>query len=288
MKKEDKNKEEELKKITKENLVKIRIENIEKLEDVSIRLKEKNIVYKTKKRYYFQIGFNRCATQSLYQAFIDCGLKAIHHNFKSTRLCFREYIATLMINNLQNVKQEDGKILRGKLLTYDGFFDMNYIFGDQEFNFYTYFKNIERQNPGSIFIFNIRDCVSWILSRIKLGHRASTYQLYYKNIHTEKIKDWIDHYFEHSYLVRNYFLHREPVKKRSKLYVYIINQISLTDFCKKLELPNIDKIKNEKVDFIKNKKLSEEDREHITPEILSYIQSKIDKYGDPCNYNWWK
>jgi hypothetical protein len=64
--------------------------------------------------------------------------------------------------------------------------------------------------------------------------------------------------------------------------------MSLSDFCKKIELPNSERIKDEKTDFIKNKKLSEDERKHITPEIIKYIQEKIDKFGDPSNYNWWK
>ena len=284
-----KNEEKKNKKITRDNIKKIRIENIEKLEDVSLQLREyPNLNFKKKNKYYFQIGFNRCATQSLYKAFVDCGLKSIHHNFKTSRLCFREYIAMIMVSNLMNESKKQSQIIDGKLLSYDAFFDMSYIYGDQELNFYTYFKDLERQNPGSVFIFNIRDCVSWILSRIKLGYKASLYQLYYKDINIEKIKNWIDHYFEHSYLVRNYFLHRETVKKRSQLYVYNIDKISLKEFCKKLDLPNIDKIEEEKIDFIKNKKLLEEDKKIITPEILQYIKQNIDKYGDPTNMNWWK
>jgi hypothetical protein len=285
-----KNEEKKNKRLTRENIKKIRIENIDKLEDVSLELQNsfKEIVYRQKEKYYFQIGFNRCATQSLYKAFIDCGLKAIHHNFKTTKLCFREYIATLMLDNLDKPKSLKKPILEHKLKMYDGFFDMTYIYDDYEFNFYTYFKNIERQYPGSIFIFNTRDCLSWILSRMKLGLSTTKYLLYYKNINEKKIKEWIDHYFEHSYLVRDYFLHKPIVKKRTNLYVYIIDKMSLSDFCKKIELPNSERIKDEKTDFIKNKKLSEDERKHITPEIIKYIQEKIDKFGDPSNYNWWK
>lgn len=270
------------------NLEKIRKNNIKKLENTNLELKNRieSILFSEKKYYYFQIGFNRCATQSLYNAFIDCGLKAVHHNFRTSRLCFREYIATIMLDNLQ-MKVLNRPILDGKLSSYDAFFDMSYIFGNHEFNFYNYFKNMEKQYPGSIFIFNTRNCVDWILSRIKLGKEAPKYAFYYKNIDDEKIKEWIDHYFEHSYLVKEYF-NKPIIKKRSKLFIYPINEKSLKDFCIELGIPNTHKIKEEKVDFIKNKKLSENDKKFINDNILNYIQSKIDKYGDPSKINWWK
>ncbi len=285
-----KNKKKEKKIVLKKNnLNNIRAKNVQKLENLSLELqnRKKNIMLSEKDFYYFQIGFNRCATQSLYSAFINCGLKAIHHNFKTSKICFREYLAPIMLDNLKRGDADKVPILNGKLSTYDAFLDMSYLYGDNEFNFYIYFKNMEKQYPGSIFIFNTRDCVSWILSRIKLGSNPTRYNLYYKIITPEKIKNWIDHYFEHSYNVKEYF-NKPLIKKRSKLFVYNINQISLKDFCKELNLPNINNIKNEKVDYIKNKQLTEEDKKVITPDIQNYIENKIKINGDPTNINWWK
>jgi len=284
-------KKKEIKKLnlSKKNIQKLQKLDLEMLENTALELKNRlsSIVFAEKKNYYFQIGFNRCATQSLYQAFVDCGLKAIHHNFKTSKLCFREYLATILLDNLQ-MSVFNKPILDAKLSSYDAFLDMEYIYGDHEFNFNRYFRNIEKQYPSSKFIMNTRECISWLLSRMKLGAKASPYSVYYKNIHTEKLKSWIDYYFEHSLQVRKYFLHTPTVKKRTKLYVYPIQEKSLKEICQELELPNVEKIKEEKVDFVKNIQLTEDEKKYITPEILKYVEDKIKKYGDPSKLIWWR
>ena len=146
----------------------------------------------------------------------------------------------------------------------------------------------QKQYPSLKFIMNTRDCVSWLLSRMKLGAKASPYSPYYKNINETKLKSWIDYYFDHSIQVRKYFLRTPTVVKRTKLYIYPIHEKSLKEICKELELPNVEKIKEEKVDFVKNIQLTQEEQTHITPEILKYVEDKIKKHGDPSQLNWWR
>lgn len=232
--------------------------------------------------YIFQIGFNRCATQSLSNAFHNVGLKTIHHNFKPNSTCPRQYLAILMYNNLNSKSNE---IIQYELKDYQCFFDMEYNFENNLLVFYTFFKEIEKQNKGSTFIMNIRSCESWILSRIKLGKIVNS-GIYYKDITEDKLKSWVEHYFEHSINVRNYFLHNTNVKKRSKLFILPIEHKTITELLKEMNLYHNNTKIVEKVDFAKNIKLN--NKEKIIPlSITNLIRENIKKHGDPSTTEWW-
>ena len=153
--------------------------------------------YVKPKFYIFQIGFNRCATQSLHQSFLKIGIKSIHFRWVPSKTCSEQKLAVVMYDNLCN-PEINNKILHGSLSTYQAFSDMEYIYEDYSFNFYTYFKDMENQNHGSKFIMNIRNCEDWLRSRIKLGGRISNNELfksdYYKSI-TDKQVFIIDYFF---------------------------------------------------------------------------------------------
>ncbi len=237
---------------------------------------------KPKHHYIFQIGFNRCATQSLANAFKKLHLKTIHHNFKSSPQCYRSYLALVMYHNLYNGNHE---ILRGDLSDYQCFLDMEYIYQNYDLCFYTYFKEMEKQYPGSSFIMNIRPCVSWILSRIKLGKLNNSSE-YYKDITEEKCKEWVRHYFEHSLQVRDYF-NKPNVKKRSTLYILSLEHKTIPQLLVEMNLTSQKNLKNEKINFIQNIKLSNEEK-NIPPSVLQLIHELTTQYGDPSNPLFWE
>ena len=244
-------------------------------------MKKINQKQKKKQSYIFQIGFNRCATQSLTNAFQKLHLKTIHHNFKFSSQCHRSYLALVMYNNLRT---GDHKILRNELSKYQCFLDMEYIYQNYHLCFYTYFKEIEQQYPGSSFIMNIRPCSSWIISRIKLGKLKNANE-YYKNITEDKCKEWVQHYFEHSLQVRDYF-QKPHVKKRSKLYILPIGYKTISQLFVEMNLTH-QNIQNEKINFIQNIKLSNEEKQ-LPSSVLELIQQLTTQYGDPSNPIFWK
>lgn len=235
-----------------------------------------------KNTYIFQIGFNRCATQALYNALEILGIKSIHHNFKSNPICPRQYLAILMYNNLNTKSKE---ILQYELKDYQCFLDMEYNYEDKTLPFYTFFEEMEKQNIGSSFIMNTRSCESWLISRIKLGKVEEIGQ-YYKDITEDKLKRWVEHYFEHSIKVRDYFLRNSQVKKRSKLYVMPIEQKTISDLLREMGLYKDSKDIVEKVDFAKGVQLKEEDKK-LPSSIIKLIQEKIKIHGDPSLLEWW-
>ena len=234
------------------------------------------------KKYIFQIGFNRCATQALSTAFQKLNVKTIHHSFKLSRECSRYHLAILMYNNLNSLNKQ---IIKSGLEKYTAFLDMEYVYEDHYLNFYTFFKILEEQNIGSSFIMNIRSCISWLLSRIKLGKASNNSSIYYRNITNEKLKDWINHYFEHSVNVRDYFIRNPVIKKRSKLYLLPLEHKTIPQLLIELKLTNKN-IANEKVNFIKNISLTNQQKQ-LPTEIVSYIHSMVEKHGDPSHPNWW-
>lgn len=235
-----------------------------------------------KHKYIFQIGFNRCGTQALTEAFNKLGLKTIHHNFKLSPDCPRQYLALLMYINFTNPFY-DNKILYN-LKDYQCFLDMEFNYGNQQLIFYNYFKEMEEQNKGSTFIMNIRSCESWILSRLKLGKKIGDY--YYKDITETKIKSWIEHYFDHSIKVRDYFLRNKEVKKRSRFYVLPLEYKTITELMREMGLYSGRNNIVNRVDFAKNVVLKESEKQ-IPDSIIKLIEEKIKIHGDPSKPEWW-
>ncbi len=248
----------------------------------TIMLMKEPPIHIKKNTYIFQIGFNRCATQALYNAFQILGIKSIHHNFKSNPICPRQYLAILMYNNLNTGRKE---ILQFELKDYQCFMDMEYNYENTSLAFYTFFKEMEEQNIGSSFIMNTRTCESWILSRIKLG-KLEELGIYYKDITEDKLKSWVEHYFEHSIKVRDYFLRDPKIRKRSKLYIMPIEHKTISDLVREMGLYKESKDIVEKVDFAKSVQLKEEDK-RLPKSIINLIQEKIINHGDPSTLEWW-
>ncbi len=248
--------------------------------------KSKQDKSKQNKKYIFQIGFNRCATQALTTAFEKLNIKSAHAGIKISLYCPTYYLSILMYNNLKkNFKNPKNfnKIIKGPLEKYTAFLDMEYVYEDYNLTFYTFFKELETQNIGSSFIMNIRSCISWLLSRIKLGKQSL--RPYFHNIHDQKLKDWVDHYFTHSINVRDYFIRNPTIKARSKLYLLPLEHKTIPQLLKEMNITNKN-IPNEKVDFIKNLSLTNQEKE-LPKSIVDYVHSMIEKHGDPSHPDWW-
>lgn len=235
----------------------------------------------------FQIGFNRCATQSIANALQQHQIPTIHHNWISSKACYPNYLALVMQMNFTHSSQD---ILYGDIHHYQAFLDMEYIYEDTHLEFYSHFQDFDQQYPNSIFIMNIRPVQEWILSRIKLGMLPNA-QPYYKNINDSKIKNWIQHYFEHSIKVRDYFIRHHPSKK-NKLIIFSLGHSKLQDLIQQIQkISSISFHKpskpiEEKVDFLQSKQIHSNDT-ILSPSVLSLIQELTQKHGDPSQKSWW-
>lgn len=150
----------------------------------------------------FQIGFNRCATTSIYEYFKRNRVKSIHWGLGN--------IAKTMYHNNENNKP----LLTG-IDDYVMYSDMEAVIKDTDgvtrniYAYKEYYKTLDKQYPGSRFILNIRKIDSWIESRKK--HK--TYLKDMLNIYgcnqDELIQMWRVHFQEHINDVLCYFKHRE-------------------------------------------------------------------------------
>ena len=102
----------------------------------------------------FQIGFNKCATSSIWMRLDALGFTASHLKTNNGI-----YVASVMIENLHA-----GRHILDGLDDYDAF---TFVEG------YKLYPQILEQVPDAVFILNVRDRESWIKSR--MAHNDGTY-----------------------------------------------------------------------------------------------------------------
>lgn len=165
----------------------------------------------------FQIGFNKCGTNSIYYLFKDfCNkeLKCIHWEDGRVARAIRWHIE----NNV--------KPILGRYNNYDVFTDME----DGDNNHINiahmdYFQNLDQEYPNSRFILNIRPIENWIRSRRKhINGEYLNYHAYINNISTEDtIELWKEQWYKHLENVKLYFSGRDNL---------LIYNIETDDFSK--------------------------------------------------------
>ena len=144
----------------------------------------------------FQIGFNKCGTTSIHQFFLDNDLKSIHWDKgKLARRIRRNYEMNI-------------PLLMG-YETFECFTDMESAITD-DIAYIDFYKELDRQYPGSKFILNTRDMDNWINSRLNHGE-GSYLEIYKRNnnlTEQEVIEYWKKQWNTHIDDVRNYFKDR--------------------------------------------------------------------------------
>lgn len=152
-----------------------------------LEMKEKNMKI-------FQIGFNKSGTGSIYQYFKSEGFKSAHWDK----------------GNLS--KTIDANFKAGlNLLTgyedYQVYTDMEHREEDQTavYSAEKYFKELDKQYPGSIFILNYRDVTKWIKSRINHPGYLKKTMLSTGLTEAKVIEQWKINYHSHINEVELYF-----------------------------------------------------------------------------------
>ena len=142
-----------------------------------------------------QIGFNKCATRSLYQFFKSNGLRAFHWD------------GGKFADDLEENVSEGRPAFHG-WEDYDFYSDMNSGKVGRLVEGHFYYAYIAECYPDSRFILNIRNVDKWIKSRFKhnKGYFAKQSKKRYgaKNL-TELEQIWRDQWDEHLSGVKEYF-----------------------------------------------------------------------------------
>lgn len=152
----------------------------------------------------FQIGFSKCGTSTLSDFFNRNGILAVHHDY-----------GHLAESIYQNAK--DGMpLISPQYEEYAVFTDMErmYTYPPLQVGL-TYFKELDKQYPGSKFILNTRDKQAWLKSRAKhpVGKqdKRTILEVNAKNFNiseAEVLAMWEREWDEHHKAVLEYFKDR--------------------------------------------------------------------------------
>jgi Sulfotransferase domain len=109
----------------------------------------------------FFIGFNKCGTRSLHRYLTGCGINAYHGGAHA------DMHQAILINVVRGMPALSG------VDDYDAYLDVRAI--------QSQFRHLDRDYPGSKFVFNVRDTNRWILSRLNHinGRYVDLMNLYY-------------------------------------------------------------------------------------------------------------
>jgi glycogen synthase len=104
----------------------------------------------------FQVGFNKCGTQTLHDFFWANKIRSIHYG------CGK--LAVSIDDNYMHNRP----LISAEYQSYCGFFDMENIYADEPIYIaQKMFKELDNQYPGSKFILPVRDKAAWLNSRSK-------------------------------------------------------------------------------------------------------------------------
>lgn len=167
----------------------------------------------------FQIGFNRCGTKSLCTFFRHNGYRAVH--WKNGKLAEGIELARLrgepllryvgrwdVYTDMERVAHRrffKGRVLR-RLLRHRGRDRL-----EKPIYAFRYFRDLDRQYPGSKFILNIRGVDRWVESRLRFeADDGGEYRFcrHGDRAHPERaslVACWKEHWRTHLSEVREYF-----------------------------------------------------------------------------------
>lgn len=170
------------------------------------------------KTYIFVIGFNKAGTTSLHKLFRSSGLSSLH--------CKKGELAKGMLENALHGR----KILDGFDRKYSVFSDM--YFRNQQFFFEgnSLFRQLDKDYPDSLFIYNTRPIENWLRSRKlhKSGGTKESFFDFYKRVIGAESEDQVLEYWRNARLsfedeLFNYFRDSE------RLLILDIEEISVIE-----------------------------------------------------------
>jgi len=150
--------------------------------------------------YIFVIGFNKTATRALARFFNKNGLPAVHWD--------QNRLVDVMIENIYTGR----KVLHGYDSQFRVFTDFTSVSSTEPVEGNKFFREMDRDYPGSYFILNNRDTQEWLLSRAR--HNKGTFLGRYMaalgtNDVDEVLTFWARQKVTHENVVREYFADNE-------------------------------------------------------------------------------
>jgi hypothetical protein len=156
---------------------------------------------------FFQIGFNRCATTSLFRLFQKSGVKSIQ--FTGQKPHHVAGIEPLKFNAQRKIRNN---ILHQKdplddLAGIEAFFDMSCMIGNDIVENFKQFKVLYKYYPNAKYILNTRSKQSWIKSRIfhRKGYFLKFLAEAYGVTQVEIVQGWLNDFDTHHAEVRAFF-----------------------------------------------------------------------------------
>lgn len=161
-----------------------------------MNLENKGTVFSVNK--IFQIGFNRCATTSLFE-FFNKNKVPSYHFWGSKRRKLAKIMKRNFLNGAPILSSTDDKVF---------FSDMEDYIPQRLFAYSEYYQLMDKDYPDSRFILNVRDVNDWIESRARL-HRGKVIDGEKKHSNVDKDEEvfdiWKNHYYSHIKNVKSYF-----------------------------------------------------------------------------------
>jgi mannosyltransferase OCH1-like enzyme len=150
-------------------------------------------------RRIYQIGFNRCGTKTLHNAFLENGIPSVHHEYGQ------------LSKNIKENAENNRPLLEGYEM-FQAFTDMEHVEDDGKF-FYAaeeYYEEFYEQDPDGLFILNIRPIHTWINSRSNnlKGYLSKTMESH-NMTKRQVLRMWEDEYFSHIKNVKKFFKEKD-------------------------------------------------------------------------------
>jgi hypothetical protein len=146
-----------------------------------------------RKRKIFVIGFHKCGTTSLHRFFQRNFIASAHFAADGA------HIATTISHNLAKKR----RILRN-IDRFNAYSDMCFYSDDAWIEANKYFRELHREYPDALFIFNDRPVENWIGSRLKKRGLAEIAERHFKVDRAGVEAIWREHYAAHRQAVLDY------------------------------------------------------------------------------------
>jgi hypothetical protein len=169
----------------------------------------------------FQIGFNRCATTSLYHLFLDLGYSAIHNDHGG------------VARQIEDSLRKNGVVDLGTYESYQVLTDMEFVSPWRVAYGFKRFEEIENAYPNCKFIYNTRPLEDWINSRWYLnnGRYREKWRKYLCNVDDQAIADyWRWEWIAHDRKVREYF------RNKNNMFEYVMGETRIDSMLRFLEV----------------------------------------------------
>lgn len=210
----------------------------------------------------FQIGFNKCGTMSLHNFFLNNDIKSIH------------WAGAKLANKIYENKKNGVSLLSG-YEEYQAFVDMEDA-DKQQYVAIDLFKDLYRQYPDAIFIFNDRNVEKWIQSRLKHGLYAKRCMEAIGLNSIDEVKEyWRKQYIDHKHNVLEFF-----GDKLNFIYFKIDEKNSNDKLIEGLLKNKVD-IKNkffphaQKTSDKINKQLPDKDASSLRDAVLNFVKKRF-------------